>query len=132
MSAFNAVRFRVKPGRDKDFLDAHNNVRHDWPGLKHANIIKTGDNAYCIIAKWADAEALAQARPKMIATLNSFRDTLDDLGGGLGVTDAVSGPFRHVPQIAPLGRFPARTPDCRTDDTTLAGTVTSNRRRGPA
>jgi hypothetical protein len=27
----------------------------------------------------------------MIATLNSFRDTLEDLGGGLGVTDAVSG-----------------------------------------
>jgi len=24
--------------------------------------------------------------------LDSFRDTLDDLGGGLGVTDPVSGP----------------------------------------
>jgi hypothetical protein len=28
----------------------------------------------------------------MIATLNSFRDTLEDLGRGLGVTDAISGP----------------------------------------
>jgi hypothetical protein len=28
----------------------------------------------------------------MIATLNSFRHTLEDLGGGLGVTDAVGGP----------------------------------------
>jgi hypothetical protein len=27
----------------------------------------------------------------MIATLNSFRDTLEDLGDGVGVTDAVSG-----------------------------------------
>jgi hypothetical protein len=27
----------------------------------------------------------------MIATLDSFRDTLEDLGGGLGVTDPVSG-----------------------------------------
>jgi hypothetical protein len=27
----------------------------------------------------------------MIANLNSFRDTLEDLGGGLGVTDPVSG-----------------------------------------
>ncbi len=53
---------------------------------------KTGDHSYCIIAEWTDAEALAQARPNMIATLNSFRDTLEDLGGGLGVTDAVSGP----------------------------------------
>ena len=83
MSAFNAVRFRVKPGRDKDFLDAHKNVRDHWPGL---------NNSYCIIAEWIDVEALTQARPKMIATLNSFRDALEDLGGGLGVTDAVSGP----------------------------------------
>ena len=37
-------------------------------------------------------DALVKARPNMIATLNSFRDTLEDLGGGLGVTDAVAGP----------------------------------------
>ena len=92
MTAFNAVRFRVKPGRDQDFLNAHKNVAQDWPGLRHANIIKTGDHTYCIIAEWTDVEALARARPKMIATLNSFRDTLEELGGGLGVTDAVSGP----------------------------------------
>ena len=28
----------------------------------------------------------------MIATLDTFRDTLEDLGGGLGITDPVSGP----------------------------------------
>ena len=66
--------------------------REDWPGLRHANIIKTGDDTYCIIAEWTDVEALVEARPKMVATLNWFRDTLEDLGGGLGVTDAVSGP----------------------------------------
>jgi hypothetical protein len=37
-------------------------------------------------------EACIAARPAMIATLNSFRDTLEDLGNGLGVTDPVSGP----------------------------------------
>jgi hypothetical protein len=37
-------------------------------------------------------DALANARPDMIATLNSFRETLEDLGGSLGVTDPVSGP----------------------------------------
>jgi hypothetical protein len=37
-------------------------------------------------------EALAAARPKMIATLDTFRSTLEDLGGGLGLTDPVSGP----------------------------------------
>lgn len=98
MTAFNAVRFRVKPGRDQDFLDAHVNIHRDWPGLARASIIKTGDRSYCIIAEWTDAEALARARPNMIATLNSFRDTLEDLGGGLGVTDAVSGPVVMTPQ----------------------------------
>jgi len=91
MSAFNAVRFKIKPGRDRDFLEAHRNVHQDWPGLKRANIIKTGEDTYCLIAEWSDVEAITQARPNMIATLNSFRDTLENLGNGLGVTDAVSG-----------------------------------------
>jgi hypothetical protein len=92
MTAFNAVRFRVKPGRDQEFLDAHKRIQVDWTGLKHVNMIKTGERTYCIIAEWTDIDALASARPKMIATLDSFRDTLEDLGGGLGVTDPVSGP----------------------------------------
>jgi hypothetical protein len=89
MTAFNTVRFRVKSGRERDFLNAHQKV--DWPGLKHANIIKTGDRTYCIIAEWTSAAAITEARSHMIATLNSFRDTLEDLGGGLGVTDPASG-----------------------------------------
>ena len=92
MTAFNTVRFRVKPGREQEFLDAHKATARDWPGLRHVNIIKTGDRGYCIIAEWSDMDALATARPNMIATLNSFRDTLEDLGGGLGVTDAAAGP----------------------------------------
>jgi hypothetical protein len=92
MSAFNAVRFKIKPGREQDFLDAHRNGKADWPGIKHASIIKTGDRSYCIIAEWTDTDALAAARPNMVKTLNSFRDTLEDLGGGLGVTDPISGP----------------------------------------
>jgi quinol monooxygenase YgiN len=92
MTAFNAVRFRVKPGREQEFLDAHKGVEANWPGLKHVNMIKTGERTYCIIAEWADMDALAKARPEMIATLDLFRDTLEDLGGGLGVTDPVAGP----------------------------------------
>lgn len=89
MTAFNIVRFRVKPGREPDFLDAHRAL--EWPGLKHASIIDTGGGGYCLIAEWEDAAALAAARPEMIATLDSFRDTLAPLGEGRGVTDAVSG-----------------------------------------
>jgi quinol monooxygenase YgiN len=92
MTVFNVVRFRVKPGREQEFLDAHKEVQADWPGLMRANVVKTGERTFCIIAEWTDMDALAKARPNMIATLDSFRDTLEDLGGGLGVTDPVSGP----------------------------------------
>jgi hypothetical protein len=92
MTAFNAVRFRVKPGLEKDFLEAHRKMAPTWKGLKRANLIKSGDGRYCIVAEWTDMDALARSRPEMIASLDSFRHTLEDLGGGLGVTDPVSGP----------------------------------------
>jgi antibiotic biosynthesis monooxygenase (ABM) superfamily enzyme len=91
MTAFNAVRFKVKAGREEEFLDAHRRIEADWPGLRHASIIEAGEGRYCIIAEWDDMESLAAARPNMIATLDSFRDVLEDMGGGLGVTDPVSG-----------------------------------------
>lgn len=92
MTAFNVVRFRVQPGREQEFLDAHKRIEATWSGLQHVNIIKTGECTYCIIAEWTGMDALAAARANMIATLDSFRDTLEDLGGGLGVTDPISGP----------------------------------------
>ena len=92
MTAFNAVRFKVKPGRDQEFINAHAEVQRNWPGLRSVNLIKTGEQEYCIIGEWDDMDALAAARPQMIATLDSFRDTLDDLGEGRGVTDPLSGP----------------------------------------
>jgi hypothetical protein len=92
MTAFNVVRFKIKPGMEDVFLDAHRNIAGNWAGLRHANIIHTGDGRYCIVAEWDSMDMLAAARPQMIATLDSFRETLEDLGGGLGVTDPVSGP----------------------------------------
>lgn len=86
MTAFNSIRFKVKADRDQDFLDAHKGVERNWPGLRHANLIKTGDNSYCIVGEWDDMDSLAAARPFMIATLDRFRDTLEE------DTDPVSGP----------------------------------------
>ena len=53
-------------------------------GLEARQHREDREQSYCIIAEWDSAEALANARPNMIATLNSFRDTLEDLGGGQG------------------------------------------------
>jgi len=49
-------------------------------------MIKTGGRTFCIIAEWTDVDALANAGPSMIATLDLSRDK------SLGVTDPVSGP----------------------------------------
>jgi hypothetical protein len=91
MTAINVVRFRVKPGMEEAFLDAHRNGKANWPGLALGTIIDAGDRRYILIGEWADRPTLANARPNMIATLDTFRHTLEDQGRGLGVTDAVSG-----------------------------------------
>jgi hypothetical protein len=91
MTAFNVVRFRVKPGRDSEFVAAHRRAHPDFTGFKRFVLIKTGDRTYCAIGEWDNYQSIAAARPGMIAMLDSVRDMLEDLGAGLGVTDPVSG-----------------------------------------
>ncbi|WBY02369.1 antibiotic biosynthesis monooxygenase [Ramlibacter tataouinensis] len=91
MTAFNIVRFRVKPGREQEFIDAHRKADPQFGGMQRFSLVKTGDRTYCVVGEWDSMAELAAARPGMIAMLDSFRDCLEDLGGGLGVTDPVSG-----------------------------------------
>ena len=91
MTAYNIVRFRVKPGQEQKFLDAHRNAKPSFKGFIEGAMVKTGEQTYCFVAKWSSFQRIADARPGMIGMLDSFRDCLDDLGGGLGVTDPVSG-----------------------------------------
>src|SRR3982750_1177796 len=91
MTAFNVVRFRVKPGREQEFIDAHRRMKPTMAGCTRAAIFKTGDRTYCVVAEWESYQSIANARPEMIGMLDSFRDDLEDLGGGLGGTDPVSG-----------------------------------------
>ena len=63
MTAFNTVRFKVKAGHEKQFLEAHNDIAVAWPGLKRANIIQTGERTFCIIAEWIDMDALSARVP---------------------------------------------------------------------
>ena len=35
MTAYNVVRFRLKPGGEQEFTDAHRNAQVDWPGARH-------------------------------------------------------------------------------------------------
>jgi hypothetical protein len=91
MTAFNVVRFRVKPGREQDFIEAHRNMGERPEGARRFVLVRTGDSSFCAVGEWESFDNLAAARPRMIGMLDSFRDLLEDLGGGLGITDAVSG-----------------------------------------
>jgi len=91
MTAFNIVRFRLKPGYEQQFIAEHLALRPTFQGYIGGNLIRTGDNAYCIVGEWRSFDSLAAARPQMIAFLDGVRHMLEDLGGGLGVTDPVSG-----------------------------------------
>jgi hypothetical protein len=91
MAAFNVVRFRVKPGFEQQFVDHHRNARPGFKGALSASLIRTGDRTFCIIGEWRNMNSLAAARPEMIGILDGMRHMLEDLGGGLGVTDPVSG-----------------------------------------
>ena len=91
MTAYNVVRFKVKPGHEKEFEAAQRDARFAFKGFRKGALIKTGDRTYCAIGEWESYQSITAARPKMIAMLDTFRDTLEDLGAGLGVTDPVSG-----------------------------------------
>jgi heme-degrading monooxygenase HmoA len=91
MTAFNVVRFKVKPGNEQQFVDAHRKVRPAFKGFLGGSLIKTGDQTFCFVGEWRTFQNIANARAQMIAFLDGFRDMLEDLGSGLGVTDPVSG-----------------------------------------
>jgi hypothetical protein len=110
MTAFNVVRFRVKPGFEQQFIDHHRAARPGFKGALAASLIRTGDQTFCLVGEWRNMKALAAARPEMIGILDGMRHMLEDLGGGLGVTDPVSGEVVarvRVPKSAPKKR-PAR------------------------
>src|SRR5215217_1284773 len=97
MAAYNVVRMRVKPGREEEFLELNRALDGDWSrrmkenGLRRRSVIKTGERSYCIIGEWDSKAAIQKSIPDMIASLDRARDCLEDLGGGLGVTDPISG-----------------------------------------
>jgi hypothetical protein len=90
MTAFNVVRFCVKPGHEKAFIAAHRS-KNPFQGFRGGALVKIGERSYCIIGEWASFKTLAAARPQMIGILDVLREHLEDLGNGLGVTDPISG-----------------------------------------
>jgi len=131
------VRFKVKPGNEQQFVDAHRKVRPAFKGFLGGNLIKTGDQTFCFVGQWRTFQNIANARPLMITFLDGFRDMLEDLGSGLGVTDPVSGqavaklaaPKAAKKKKAPARSKPKRVPAKKAASKTSAG---SKAKRAPA
>jgi hypothetical protein len=111
MTAFNVVRFKVKPGSEQQFVDTQRSERPTFKGFLGGSLIKTGDQTFCFVGEWRNFQSIVNARPQMIGMLDKVRDLLEDLGSGLGVSDPVSGTAvakMGAPKSAMKKKAPAR------------------------
>jgi hypothetical protein len=90
MSFLTSVRVIVKEGQVEKYVDAVGK----WKAPLDMNgyLAQTGDRSFCFTGIFKDKESLVQARPSMIAHLDTVRDNLEEISADLGVTDPVSGP----------------------------------------
>lgn len=91
MTALNIVQFRVKPVHQEQFIAKHRGINPGLKGFRGGSLVRTGENTFCFIGEWTSFQKIADAQPLMIGMLDGFREHLEDLGGGLGLTDPVSG-----------------------------------------
>lgn len=90
MSFLTSVRVIVKEGQVEKYVDAVGK----WKAPLDMNgyLAQTGDRSFCFTGIFKDKESLVQARPSMIAHLDTVREVLEEISTDLGVTDPVSGP----------------------------------------
>ena len=92
MTYMNVVHMRVKPGMEDEYVRLHSELDvSSWQGGRNFWLVRSGERSFIVIGEWDSHEALVAARPAMIASLDRVRPTLEDLGGGRGVTEPWSG-----------------------------------------
>ena len=62
MTAFNIVRFRVKPGHEEHFIAAHRNRKLGLRGFRGGALIETGERSYCVVGEWTSFKKMAHGR----------------------------------------------------------------------
>lgn len=92
MTVMNVVHMRVKPGQEETYVRVHRELDvRSMPGALNLWLVRSGERSFIVVGEWESADALAAARPAMIANLDRLRPLLEDLGGGRGVTEPWSG-----------------------------------------
>ena len=89
MSKFiSVVKFKVITEEENNFIEAMK--KYNLPdGLIYRRLIKTGEYSYCSIIEWVNEEALENARPQMIAFLDTIRNMLIEFNQDLAQTYSV-------------------------------------------
>ena len=88
----SCVRFKVKPGNEGAFIDKIKEFELPAGALSHT-ALATGENTFCTFVTWKSEADLVNARPSMIAFLDTARDLLEEISPVLCVTDPASGPI---------------------------------------
>ena len=65
MTAFNIVRFRVKPDHQEQFIAKHRGINPGLKGFRGGALVKTGENTFCFIGEWANFQKIVDARPSI-------------------------------------------------------------------
>jgi hypothetical protein len=66
MTAYNVVRFRVKPGMEDKFVASQRaSLEGEMKGALDAALIKTGDRTYILKGKWNNIQDNVSAPPRM-------------------------------------------------------------------
>lgn len=95
MEVMNIVRMRIKEGKFEEWQNqVMANMQKGPPpaGMIEVRHVQIEENCVCVVGRWESKEALAAARPQLVASLDSFRHLLEPYREGLGDTDPVSGP----------------------------------------
>ena len=96
--ACNIVRFKVTKD-NQDHFEALFENRERCAGEFLSALVKTGEDTYCGFSLWDSDEAMAAARPELIAFLDTGRHLLTEIAPELGVTDPVSGEVLNLDGI---------------------------------
>ena len=91
MTAFNIVRFRVKPDQQEQFIAKHRGINPGLKGFRGGALVKTGEKYILLHRRMGKLPEDSRRGPLMIGILDTVREHLEDQGGGLGLTDPVSG-----------------------------------------
>lgn len=92
MTAMNVVHMRVKPGQVDEYVRLHRELDlRSMTGARNLWLVRTGERSFIVVGEWDSPDALAAARPAMVANLDKLRPILEDLGGGRGLTEPWSG-----------------------------------------